>query len=299
MTSEASTTDAPPATAVPPASTQPVATPAVTPQTATPSPTPTNTRTTVSVVCEDRAVFSGDVSIRDGTVLTPGEAFVKIWRLQNDGTCPWTQDYALTFFGGERMGAPETIPLGSIVPPGEMTDLAVDFVAPDEAGAYQGFWRLTGTGGRLFGIGPNGDQSFWVSIVVEVPQVTLTPTIAPTATLAAIAQGILDLPPGSTADLDSGAANPAQGADLLFEESAPGAGRIVPLEGAMLEAGPLTPIPGPDTCTAASLTAEPVPLDALSLGDSLCYRTAEGRPGVLIINVVNGTLGLSFTTWSP
>jgi hypothetical protein len=232
-------------------------------------------------------------------VLSPGEAFVKIWRLQNVGTCSWTQEYTLTFFGGDRLGAPSTFPLTTVVPPGETADLAVDMIAASEEGTYQGFWRLANPEGELFGIGPNGGESFWVKIIVEISLVTPTPTLPPTTTPAVIASGILDLAPGSTADLDSGNLDPAQGGDLLFEVTAPGAELILPLSPALLESSGVLRMPSPEACLAATLGPGPVPLVGLEPGVSLCYQTGEGRPGLLIINLVNGTLGVSYTTWAP
>jgi hypothetical protein len=180
-----------------------------------------------------------------------------------------------------------------------MTDLAVDMIAPNEEGTYQGFWRLANPEGELFGIGPNGDESFWVKIVVEIPLVTRTPMLSPTTTPAVIASGILDLSPGSIADLDSGALDPAQGGDLFFEVNSLGARRLVPLAGALLESGGILRAPSPEACLTAALAPEPVPLVALGPGVSLCYQTGEGRPGLLIINLMNGTLGVSYITWAP
>lgn len=149
------------------------------------SPTSTNTAApSPDSPCEDRASFVDDVTIRDNTELDPGESFVKIWRLRNSGTCIWTSAYLLAFFGGRRMDAPESVPLPTQISPGAVVDLAVEMKAPTEPGTYQGFWKLRSPEGQYFAIGPQGDQSFWVKIVVpesdqQQPTATLTPT--PTA----------------------------------------------------------------------------------------------------------------------
>lgn len=157
------------------------------PITIPPSPSNTATGTTATpsdTECVDRATFVADVTFPDDTVVQPGEPILKIWSLQNSGTCSWTQDYALTFFGGERMGAISVSALRSNVLPGETVDLAVDMTAPTQPGTYQGFWRLRNADGNFFGIGPSGNQSFWVKIIVPAPPTsTLTPTISPTPTL--------------------------------------------------------------------------------------------------------------------
>ena len=124
------------------------------------------------LVCVNLAAFVADVTFPDGSILSPSEAFLKIWALQNSGTCTWTQSYSVVFFGGERIGASSVIALATIVPPGDIVNFAVDMIAPISPGTYQGFWRLRNAEGALFGIGPDGDQSFWVKIVVPAQPTT-------------------------------------------------------------------------------------------------------------------------------
>lgn len=129
------------------------------------------------VECTDRATFVADATIPDNTVLSPGETFLKVWKLQNSGTCTWDSSYRLSFFSGDRMGAVTEITLATIVTSGEVVDLGVDMVAPTVAGEFQGFWRLKNSQGAYFGIGPSGDQSFWVKIAVPgTPTATFTAT---------------------------------------------------------------------------------------------------------------------------
>ncbi len=116
-----------------------------------------------------------------------GESFVKTWRLQNAGTCVWNTAYSLVFIGGTRMGAASHVPMPTHVNPQNTVDLAVDMIAPSTAGTYQGFWKLTNANGDYFGIGPAGDQSFWVKIVVPsldtgsaTPTMTATSSMSPT-----------------------------------------------------------------------------------------------------------------------
>jgi hypothetical protein len=154
--------------------------------------TPTTTSTALPETkvpeagCNYRADFIDDVTVPDNAEYDPGDTFIKIWRLRNTSDCRWSPSYLLTFIGGNRLGAPNTVPLSTEVPPGELVDLAVDMQAPQDDGTYQGFWKLRSPDGEFFGIGPKGDQSFWVKIVVPAPptsEVSLTPT--PTVTLTA------------------------------------------------------------------------------------------------------------------
>ncbi len=143
------------------------------------------------------------MSIPDDTVVQPGQAFTKIWRLVNAGTCTWTKDYSVTYFSGEQMGAPANVNLRGDVPPGQTVDIAVDMVAPKEPGKYQGNWKLKNLSNVLFGIGPSGGSPFWVRIMVG-ESATASPTAStgtPTVTTSAtpptvIASGSANLFPG-------------------------------------------------------------------------------------------------------
>jgi hypothetical protein len=128
----------------------------------------------------NRAEFMGDQSIPDGTQVTAGATFTKVWRIRNAGSCSWTAGYGLLFDRGERMEAPLVQPLTSgTVPPGATMDLAVTLRAPALAGTYQADFRLRSADNVLFGIGPSGQGSFWVKVVVPPPPPTATHTPVP------------------------------------------------------------------------------------------------------------------------
>ena len=120
-------------------------------------------------VCSDAAAFIEDVTIPDDTVLEPGETFTKTWQLSNEGTCTWDSEYALVFFDGDRLEAPDTVPLPAPVKPGDPADLSVTLAVPEESepGTFRGEWKLRNGDGILFGIGEEATKAFWVQIVVE------------------------------------------------------------------------------------------------------------------------------------
>lgn len=124
----------------------------------------------------EKAGFVDDVTVPDGTVLTPGQSFTKTWRLKNAGSSTWTSDYSILYLTGEEMGL-KSAPLGKIVPPGESVDVSVDLKAPAIPGAYRSYWKLLTPQGKLFGVGPLADEPFYVDIQVVLP--TPTPTLAP------------------------------------------------------------------------------------------------------------------------
>lgn len=159
--------------------------PAFSTNTSEPSPSATQSTTQAASPtlsgCTDKAAFVDDVTIRDNTELDPGESFVKTWGLKNVGTCTWTPSYSLIFIGGSRMGAPARVPVPTHVVPQNTVDLALDMTAPSAPGDYQGYWKLINANGDYFGVGPAGDQSFWVKIIVPTPAAA-TGTATPTST---------------------------------------------------------------------------------------------------------------------
>ena len=100
-------------------------------------------------------VFEGDLTIPDGTVLAPGEDFVKIWAVRNTGTCTWDEGYALVYVGGST---PNLDPVNlefktgaDFIAPGETADLDVRLSAPCAQGKYEGHWRMRSDSGFYFG----------------------------------------------------------------------------------------------------------------------------------------------------
>ncbi len=139
---------------------------AATPTATSGAPAATATPTFVPASGCDKAQFIADVTIPDGTSLSPGQAFTKTWRLKNVGTCTWTPSYSLAFVSGDPMGGPASLALPGTVVPGQSVDLSVDLVAPAEAGSYAGYWMLRNASGGFFGIGTYADKPFWVKISV-------------------------------------------------------------------------------------------------------------------------------------
>jgi hypothetical protein len=130
---------------------------------------PVPTQTPVPA-CTDEAEFVRDVTVADGTIFTPGESFIKTWRLRNSGTCTWSKDYALVHAAGYSLLGPNVLVLPTVVAPGEIIDLSMNLKAPSSEGSYDGYWRLRNDEGLFFGIGENADLAIWVSIEVAEPE---------------------------------------------------------------------------------------------------------------------------------
>jgi hypothetical protein len=139
--------------------------------------------TTVPPSSCDKAQFISDVTIPDGTVLAPGAAFTKTWRLKNVGSCAWSTSYQLVFSSGEQMGAASSATFPQNVPVGQTVDISINMTAPMAAGSYRGYWMFKNANGALFGIGTLANKPWWVDIKVSGPTVTPGgPTRTPTAT---------------------------------------------------------------------------------------------------------------------
>ena len=100
-------------------------------------------------------VFEGDVTIPDGSVLEPGQDFVKIWAVRNTGNCTWDEGYALVYIGGST---PNLDPVNieftrgaDFIAPGESADLDVKLTTPCIPGKYEGHWRMRSDTGFYFG----------------------------------------------------------------------------------------------------------------------------------------------------
>ncbi|MFZ6020112.1 MAG: NBR1-Ig-like domain-containing protein [Chloroflexota bacterium] len=118
--------------------------------------------------CE-RAEFVSDVSIPDGSEFSPGQTFIKTWRLKNTGSCTWTTSYRVVFDSGNVLGAPPSFNLPVNVPPDGLVDISVNMKAPEQLREYESYWKLQNPQGVVFGLGSRADKSFWVKITVIAP----------------------------------------------------------------------------------------------------------------------------------
>ncbi len=308
-------------TATPPPSPSPTVT-------RTPPPSPSPTRGTAVSPVASATTGSGasscdqaspgvpiDVTIPDDTIMQPGQTFSKTWRLRNSGTCTWSSSYAIVYFSGERMGAPDSAPLTGSVAPGQTVDVTVDMVAPTTAGTFQSNWKLRNAASQLFGIGPGEGLPFYVRIIVA-SNVTVTPTtsttpatptattgtaqVTPTATSEVAISGSAFLFPADRLDLDSVQVNSGS-ADLVYQRN-DGDNRLylTPLDTTTLAVyGSFVPSQG--DCAAANLSGGPLAVENLAIGIYLCHRSSSGNLGWMRLtgfNADNGRLDLDVYTWT-
>ncbi len=100
--------------------------------------------------CTANAAFVADVTVPDGSLVNPGQAFIKTWRVQNTGTCAWDSTFLLAFVTGEAM-TPWTAFLVPNTPPGATVDLPIQLTAPVTGGPHTGVWQLQTPNGLPFG----------------------------------------------------------------------------------------------------------------------------------------------------
>lgn len=168
------------------------AVPLIATNTAEPLPTETPTATIApTITATPQPTFRAgnviDVTYADNTVVKPGEAFTKTWKLTNMGTGTWTPNFKLIFVSGDAMSAPASKAIGKTVAPGQSVELSVSLVAPSTPKTYQGKWMLQTESGTNFGIGENAAGTFWVKVIVQDTFAITNAVLSTTVTDAAAA----------------------------------------------------------------------------------------------------------------
>lgn len=124
---------------------------------------------TPGALCDDYDfnITTLDVTIPDGTPMTPGQEFTKTWKIRNIGICTWDTDYEAIFSysspPNNDMDA-QPVPLAALVAPGQEVDVSVQFKAPSTPGEYTGYWQMVNASGISFG---KKDFILIVKIVVQ------------------------------------------------------------------------------------------------------------------------------------
>jgi next-to-BRCA1 protein 1 len=109
----------------------------------------TNAEGTTVALC-DSLEFVEDVNIPDETSMSPGQDFVKTWKVKNNGSCPWGEGYELVYAGYSDDMDGQFQPLSAVVQPNQEVELSVQFQAPDAAGNYLSAWQMENPAGVTF-----------------------------------------------------------------------------------------------------------------------------------------------------
>ena len=114
-------------------------------------PTPTAAfRPTQAPDCTNVLSFVSDITIEDGTQVSPGSTIDKRWKVKNDGTCNWDAGYGLVIIDGYEMGAKSSQALIPALSDTETT-IRMVFTAPNEPGSYVSTWSAIDPDGEQFG----------------------------------------------------------------------------------------------------------------------------------------------------
>ena len=112
----------------------------------------TNAEGTTVALCDSLSIdpVTVDVNIPDGTTMTPGQDFVKTWKVKNNGSCPWGAGYKLVYAGYADDMSGQFQPLTGVIQPGQEVEVSVQFQAPDAAGEYLSAWQMENPSGVTF-----------------------------------------------------------------------------------------------------------------------------------------------------
>ncbi|MDX1378921.1 MAG: NBR1-Ig-like domain-containing protein [Anaerolineales bacterium] len=115
------------------------------------------------VLCDSLGydVLTVDANVPDNTIMSPGQDFIKTWRVKNNGACPWGAGYVLTYAGYTNQMSGQFIALEEVVQPGQEVEVSVQFKAPAEAGEYLSAWTMRNPQGVTF------PEVIFVKIIVQ------------------------------------------------------------------------------------------------------------------------------------
>ena len=109
----------------------------------------------------DSLEFVADVNVPDDTNMSPGQDFLKTWRVKNTGSCPWGEGYELVYAGYANEMAGQAQPITQVVQPGQEVEVSVQFTAPDQIGEYLSAWQMENPAGVTF------EDIIFVRIIVQ------------------------------------------------------------------------------------------------------------------------------------
>lgn len=106
--------------------------------------------------------FVRDITFPDGTIVTPGQSFRKVWLIRNDGKFNWPEGVVLVNAGGDLMTSSSDCkePLPSIAADQE-AEISIPLTAPRAPGLYTCYFRAQTKEGQLFG------HRLWANVLVQ------------------------------------------------------------------------------------------------------------------------------------
>lgn len=123
----------------------------------------TNAEGTPVELCDSLGydLLTVDVNVPDNTIMSPGQDFIKTWRVKNTGACPWGAGYVLVYAGYSDNMSGQFIAMTEVIQPGQEVELSVQFDAPDAAGEYLSAWTMQNPQGVSF------PEIIFIKIIVQ------------------------------------------------------------------------------------------------------------------------------------
>lgn len=139
-----------------------LAAPAPSTPTPTAPPTALPLRASPTPVCTNNLVFVKDLTVPDGSQITPKAPIDKRWLVKNTGTCNWDDRYHLRLTSGKELGA---VPEQALFPArsGTQATFRIQFTAPELPGTYRSGWQAFAPDDQPFG------DPIFIEIVVATP----------------------------------------------------------------------------------------------------------------------------------
>jgi len=113
--------------------------------------------------CLNNLLFVEDLSVPDGTLVSPGALIDKQWSVENNGSCNWDSHFILKLIAGPDMGAQirqALYPARS----GTRATIRMLFTAPQEPGTYRSAWQAFSPDELAFG------DPIFIEVVVGNPE---------------------------------------------------------------------------------------------------------------------------------
>jgi hypothetical protein len=113
--------------------------------------------------CVPGLAFIEDLTIPDGSLVSPGESLDKRWRVENIGSCNWDASFSVRLIAGPELGMltdQALFPARS----GSPATIRALFTAPSEPGTYRSAWQAHDPLGQPFG------DPFFIEITVASPE---------------------------------------------------------------------------------------------------------------------------------
>jgi hypothetical protein len=104
------------------------------------TPTPKSLPTEITDFNCDKAQVVKEVNVPDKSLLSPGEDFIKTWKIKNIGSCTWTLQYSVSFLSGNIMNGLTSRNIPNTVEPNGTIDISLYLRAPENAGYYTSNW---------------------------------------------------------------------------------------------------------------------------------------------------------------